>query len=145
MGNPRQVEVNFSVPSTRIRYFDTGPSSATSNVHWFQATLLKLNLILGELLHQSKHNISVHLIPSVNNLGSLSSRFWCLAQHVREKKVLQASAVDEVLQYLLRNNCQYCIFSLRKQSYTSFSASAKHCELASISIYSYLPVLLKLF
>ena len=57
-----------------------------------------------------------------------------------EKKFLQASAVNEPLQSLLRNKSHSCLFSLRIQYYNSFSTCAKYSESVSISISSYLSV-----
>ena len=54
--------------------------------------------------------------------------------------MLQASAVSESVQSLLRNNSHYCVFLLRMQSYKSFSASAKYSESVRISNSSYLLV-----
>ena len=64
-------------------------------------------------------------ISSSNNLGSLLSCSWWLAQHALEKRFLQVSAVNESLQSLLRNISHSCLFSIGVQSCNSLSSGAK--------------------
>ena len=83
----------------------------------------------------------MHRDSCINNSGSLLSSFLSLAQNVRGKKLLEASAVNKSLQSLLRDNSHFCFFSFsRKQSYNSFSATTKYSESESLLLSSYLSV-----
>ena len=64
--------------------------------------------------------------------------FFCLAQHARGTKLPPASAVNESLQSLLQKTSHSSVFSLRIQSYKSFSAHAKNSESVSVFISIYL-------
>ena len=66
--------------------------------------------------------------------------FLWLAQHFRREKLLQASAANESLQCLLRNNSHSCFLSLRLQTYKSFSASPRNSRSVSITISSHVSV-----
>ena len=142
--NPRLIEFTFSVLFNFFCYFAMGSSPLSSFVCLFCTLLLNLDLLLivSQLQYVMiyKRIISVHRKYSSHNSSSLLLSFLPITQHVWGKKMLQASAVNESLQSLLCNNSHSSLFSLRTESYNSFSASANYSELVSTSISSYLSV-----
>ena len=89
------------------------------SIVWYLCAKFKLvfQRVYQQCVLPHKPNISVHWNSSLKNPSSLLSCFFLvLAQHGWRNKLLQASAVDESFQSLLRDTSHYCLFSLRIQA-----------------------------
>ena len=95
------------------------------------------NVIATYVLILHRHNISVHLHPSLKKPGSLLSCCSCFTQHVREKQFVTASAVKLSTQSIDRNLCYSALILGLIQSSSSFSARARHSEYFSNSSKSF--------